>query len=254
MSLDARIAEASARLQEAVAVHAPAAFASSFGAEDMVLLDLIDGLGLEVDVFTLDTGRLPEETHDLIARARRDYRRPIRVLFPDAAQVEAFVAAHGGNAFYDSIELRKRCCEIRKLIPLRRALQGKRLWITGLRREQSVTRADVAVLAHDAANGLMKLNPLADWSEQDVWGYVERFDVPTNQLHRRGYPSIGCAPCTRAVQPGEDPRAGRWWWEQPTSRECGLHVDPQGRLVRTAVPAARASLDRTGEGQEEQHQ
>jgi phosphoadenosine phosphosulfate reductase len=243
MTLEARIGETSARLCEAVAAYSPAAFASSFGAEDMVLLDLIDGLGLEVDVFTLDTGRLPEETHDLIARAAIAYRRPIRVLFPDASEVEAFVAAHGVNAFYDSMELRKRCCEIRKLVPLRRALRGKRLWITGLRREQSVTRAEVAVLAHDDANGLMKLNPLADWSEQEVWAYVEKFDVPTNLLHRRGYPSIGCAPCTRAVQPGEDPRAGRWWWEQAASRECGLHMDPQGRLVRTTAAAARASFD-----------
>jgi phosphoadenosine phosphosulfate reductase len=250
MSLDVRISQASALLREAVAVHAPAAFASSFGVEDMVLLDLIDHLGLDVDVFTLDTGRLPEETHDLIARARRDYRRPIRVLFPDASEVEAYVAKHGNNAFYDSIELRKRCCEIRKLAPLRRALQGKRLWITGLRREQSVTRADVAVLAHDAANGLMKLNPLADWSEQEVWAYVEKFDLPINRLHRHGYPSIGCAPCTRAVQPGEDPRAGRWWWEQPASRECGLHMDPQGRLVRAADPTAGAGVDQP----EEQHQ
>lgn len=255
MSLDARIAEASVRLREAIAAYSPAAFASSFGAEDMVLLDLIDDLGLEVDVFTLDTGRLPEETHDLIVRVRKDYRRQIRVLFPDASEVETFVAAHGNNAFYDSIELRKRCCEIRKLAPLRRALQGKRLWITGLRREQSVMRADVAVLAHDAGNGLMKLNPLADWSEQEVWAYVEKFDVPTNRLHRLGYPSIGCAPCTRAVQPGEDPRAGRWWWEQPTSRECGLHVDPQGRLVRIAASTTRAGLDRAREpGQGEKHQ
>jgi phosphoadenosine phosphosulfate reductase len=243
MTLEARIAETSTWLCEAVAAHAPAVFASSFGAEDMVLLDLIAGLGLEVDVFTLDTGRLPEETHELIARAARTYRHPIRVLFPDAAEVEAFVAAHGINAFYDGIELRKRCCEIRKLVPLRRALRGKRLWITGLRREQSAARADVAVLANDSANGLMKLNPLADWSEQEVWAYVEKFDVPTNPLHGRGYPSIGCAPCTRAVQPGEDPRAGRWWWEQPDSRECGLHVDPQGRLVRKAAAAVHAKLD-----------
>ena len=250
MNLDERVAQVAAGLRDAVAAHAPATFASSFGAEDMVLLDLIDELGLDVDVFTLDTGRLPEETHDLIARARRDYSAPIRVLFPDAAEVEAFVAAHGPNAFYDGIELRKRCCEIRKLVPLRRALQGKRLWITGLRREQSVTRSEVAVLAHDAANGLMKLNPLADWSEQDVWAYIEKFSVPVNELHRRGYPSIGCAPCTRAVQPGEDPRAGRWWWEQPVSRECGLHVDPQGRLVRTATADTRASIERA----EEQHQ
>ncbi len=238
MRLDARIAEAAARLREAVGAHAPAAFASSFGAEDMVLLDLIAKLGLDVDVFTLDTGRLPQETHDLIARARSEYGRPIRILFPDAAEVEAFVASHGSNAFYEGIELRKRCCEIRKLVPLRRALQGKRLWITGLRREQSVTRADVAVLEHDAGNGLMKLNPLADWSEQEVWAYLRKLDVPVNALHARGYPSIGCAPCTRAVQPGEDPRAGRWWWEQPTSRECGLHLDPQGRLVRTARPSS----------------
>ena len=134
--------------------------------------------------------------------------RPIRLLSPDAEELEGFVAAHGSNAFYDSIELRKRCCEIRKLRPLRRALQGKRLWITGLRREQSVTRADIAVLAHDDANGLMKLNPLADWTDAQVWEYVRRFDVPTNALHQRGFPSIGCAPCTRAVQPGEDPRSG----------------------------------------------
>ena len=249
------VAETSLRLHEAIAAYTPASFASSFGAEDMVVLDLLHRLELDVDVFTLDTGRLPQETHDLIAVARARYGRPIRLQSPDAEELEEFVAAHGSNAFYDSIELRKRCCEIRKLVPLRRALQGKRLWITGLRREQSVTRADVAVLAQDAANGLMKLNPLADWSEQEVWAYVEKFDVPTNRLHRLGYPSIGCAPCTRAVQPGEDPRAGRWWWEQPTSRECGLHVDPQGRLVRIGASATRTGLERAREpGQGEQHQ
>jgi phosphoadenosine phosphosulfate reductase len=228
------IAEAAARLREATERYAPAAFASSFGAEDMVILDLIHRLRPGVEIFTLDTGRLPEQTHALIAAARTRYGLPIRVLHPDAVDLEDFVATHGVNAFYESIELRKRCCEIRKLRPLRRALQGKRLWITGLRREQSVTRADVPVLANDTANGLMKLNPLADWSETDVWAYVERFDVPTNALHRQGYPSIGCAPCTRPVQPGEDARSGRWWWERPDSRECGLHRDPQGRLVRAA--------------------
>ena len=232
MNLDLRIAEASARSREAVAAHRPAAFASSFGAEDMVILDLIQRLELEVEVFTLDTGRLPEETHALMAAARARYGVPIRVLHPDADDLDAYVGAHGSNAFYESIELRKGCCEIRKLRPLRRALQGKRLWITGLRREQSITRADVPVLAHDTTQGLMKLNPLADWSEREVWAYIERFSVPTNALHQRGFPSIGCAPCTRAVQPGEDPRSGRWWWEQAASRECGLHTDPQGRLVR----------------------
>jgi phosphoadenosine phosphosulfate reductase len=187
---------------------------------------------VDLEIFTLDTGRLHQETHDLIARAHQVYRLPIRVLSPDAAELEAFVAAHGVNAFYDSVELRKRCCAIRKLGPLRRALLGKALWITGLRRTQSVTRGDVEVLAFDAANGLMKLNPLADWSDAEVWAYLRRFDVPVNALHARGFPSIGCAPCTRAVQPGEDPRSGRWWWEQPATRECGLHMDPQGRLVR----------------------
>lgn len=233
MTLATRIAEASSRLREAVATHAPATFASSLSAEDMVILDLLDRLALEVEVFTLDTGRLHEETHALLAQARQRYGLPIRILHPDATELETFVAAHGSNAFYDGIALRKRCCEIRKLGPLRRALQGKRLWITGLRREQSVTRTEVPVLAEDRANGLLKLNPLADWTGADVWAYVDRFDVPTNALHQRGFPSIGCAPCTRAIVAGEDERAGRWWWEQPESRECGLHMDPQGRLVRT---------------------
>jgi phosphoadenosine phosphosulfate reductase len=248
MTLDQRIADASSRLRQAAVVHTPAAFASSFGAEDMVILDLIHRLALEVEIFTLDTGRLHEETHTLIAQAHAKYGRPIRLLSPDAGELEAFVAAHGSNAFYESIELRKRCCEIRKLGPLRRALQGKRLWITGLRRDQSVTRADVPVFAHDAAHGLFKLNPLADWAAAEVWDYLREFDVPTNALHQRGFPSIGCAPCTRAVQPGEDERAGRWWWEQPTSRECGLHMDPQGRLVRTAAaepPSSRPSTEVT---------
>jgi len=244
MTLDARVAEASARLREGVAAYSPAAFASSFGAEDMVILDLIHRLQLVVEVFTLDTGRLPEETHALIERAARLYGRAIRIVFPEAGEVEAFVAAHGSNAFYRSIDLRKQCCAIRKLAPLRRALQGKRLWITGLRRSQSITRAQVPTLEHDAANGLMKLNPLADWSEAEVWAYVREFDVPTNALHQRGYPSIGCAPCTRAVRPGADPRSGRWWWEQPESRECGLHLDPQGRLVRAVATETSSETER----------
>jgi phosphoadenosine phosphosulfate reductase len=232
MKLDERIAESRAHLTDAIGRHSPAAFASSFGAEDMVILDLLHELDLMVDVFTLDTGRLHEETHALIAHAREAYGIPIRSCHPDATELEAYIAVNGDNAFYRSIELRKRCCEIRKLVPLRRALQGKALWITGLRREQSITRANVEVLAHDATHALMKLNPLAEWSEAEVWAYVERYDVPVNALHERGFPSIGCAPCTRAVQTGEDARSGRWWWEQPASRECGLHVDAQGRLVR----------------------
>ena len=238
MTLDKRVAAASTRLRDVVTAHSPATFASSFGAEDMVILDLIAKLGLDVEVFTLDTGRLHEETHALIARARQKYQRPIRVMVPDSAELESFVAGYGNNAFYDSVELRKRCCAIRKVAPLRRALEGKRLWITGLRRDQSVTRSDFAVLAHDRDNGLFKLSPLIDWSAENVFEYLQRFDVPSNALHAQGFPSIGCAPCTRAVKPGEDERSGRWWWEQAESRECGLHMNPQGRLVRAASTSA----------------
>ena len=238
MSMDQRIEQVGTRLVDAVARHPAATFASSFGAEDMVVLDLIHRLRLDVEIFTLDTGRLHEQTHALMARARQRYGRPVRVFCPDADELERYVAAHGNNAFYDSVALRKRCCEIRKLAPLRRALQGKALWITGLRRGQSLARSDADLLAFDAVNGLMKLNPLVDWSDADVWSYVERHDVPVNALHAQGFPSIGCAPCTRAVTPGEDARAGRWWWEQAGARECGLHVDAQGRLVRAGGAAA----------------
>lgn len=236
MSLDTLIRSASAALRSALASHPGAAFATSFGAEDMVLLDLIDRLGLEVDAFTLDTGRLHEETYALMARTRERYpRTPVRILFPDAGRTEAWVAANGINGFRDSVEQRKGCCAIRKLEPLARALSGHSLWITGLRREQSPTRSGVEVLARDEGNGLMKLNPLADWRSSDVLAYVAAHDVPVNALHTQGFPSIGCAPCTRAISPGEDERAGRWWWEQPMQRECGLHLGPDGRLVRSAT-------------------
>jgi len=239
-ALAARVSEALGRLQDALARYPDAAFASSFGAEDMVLLDLLERLGAAVDAFTLDTGRLPEETHALMQAARTRYRLRVRAVAPDAAELEAFVAAHGPNPFYDSVALRKRCCEVRKLRPLARALAGKTLWITGLRREQSPTRGEVEVLARDQVHGLMKLNPLADWSAGDVGRYVGAFDVPVNALHARGFPSIGCAPCTRAVTPGEHERAGRWWWEAPEQRECGLHVAPDGRLVRSRGPVQAA--------------
>jgi phosphoadenosine phosphosulfate reductase len=162
-------------------------------------------------------------------------------MHPNSAELEPFVVEHGVDAFYDSVELRKRCCAIRKVAPLRRALEGKRLWITGLRRGQSVTRSDFALLAYDSDNGLFKLNPLVDWSTAEVFDYLQRFDVPSNSLHAQGYPSIGCAPCTRAVKPGDDERSGRWWWEEAESRECGLHVDSQGRLVRSATTSADLS-------------
>jgi phosphoadenosine phosphosulfate reductase len=233
----ARVAATVSSIRDALDRYPDAAFATSFGAEDMVLLDQLDRLDAPVDAFTLDTGRLPEETHALAQTAHGRYRLRVRVLAPDAAELERFVAEHGPNAFYDSVELRKRCCEVRKLRPLARALAGKTLWITGLRREQSPTRGGVEVLARDEVNGLMKLNPLADWTAADVQRYVAAFDVPVNALHAKGFPSIGCAPCTRAVAPGEHERAGRWWWEQPEQRECGLHVAADGRIVRARVAA-----------------
>ena len=213
--------------------HAPAVFASSFGAEDMVLLDLIVRARLPIRVFTLDTGRLPQETHDLIDRARAAHRIAIEVYAPRTEAVEAFVREHGMNGFYRGVGLRQQCCGIRKGEPLRRALAGAGAWITGLRRAQGVTRQAIELEQYDATHGLPKFNPLADWSEDDVWAYLREHRVPWNALHDRGYPSIGCAPCTRAIEPGEDVRAGRWWWERPDQKECGLH-----RRLEIAVASA----------------
>ena len=217
--------------------YAPAVFASSFGAEDMVLLDLIARARLPIRVFTLDTGRLPQETHDLIDRSRAHYGIAIHIYTPQADAVESFVREHGTNGFYNGLELRQQCCSIRKREPLHRALSGARAWITGLRRAQGVTRDAVAIEEHDATHGLPKFNPLADWGEGAVWAYLRAHRVPRNALHDRGYPSIGCAPCTRAVQPGEDIRAGRWWWERPDQKECGLHRRPQRAAARGEVVA-----------------
>jgi phosphoadenosine phosphosulfate reductase len=218
-----KIDAARALLRRAARQFAPATFANSLGAEDMVLTDLIFTEALPIEVFTLDTGRLPDETFALLDAIAARYGKRLRVLFPHAEAVEAYVANHGVNGFYNTVELRKTCCYIRKVEPLRRALAGKQAWITGLRREQAVTREDLAVQSFDAANGLTKFNPLADWTHDEVWAYIRTHAVPYNALHDRGYPSIGCAPCTRAVAPGEDIRAGRWWWEPRAIKECGLH-------------------------------
>jgi len=223
MTLDDNIEQAASLLRTIAAEHAPAVFANSLGAEDMVLADLICTHAPEISQFTLDTGRLPEETYQLIQRVRTRYKLPLRVYFPQAESVEEFVGNNGPNAFYESVMLRKRCCHIRKIEPLQRALAGHQAWITGLRRTQSSTRADMALQEWDADNRLHKFNPLIEWSEQDVWDYIRRFDVPYNALHDKGYPSIGCAPCTRAITKGEDIRAGRWWWEHEDLKECGLH-------------------------------
>lgn len=199
--------------------------ANSLGAEDMVLADLLARYLPDISQFVLDTGRLPEETLTLLARMTEHYPQlQVDVYYPEATAVEAYVREQGINAFYQSQELRKACCGVRKLEPLKRALTGRAAWITGLRREQSVTRDTVAFSEWDAANGLQKLNPLADWSTKEIWAYLRHFNVPYNELHDRHYPSIGCAPCTRAISVGEDVRAGRWWWENPENRECGLHA------------------------------
>ena len=203
---------------------APAAFANSLGAEDMVLTDLIVGEGLDIEIFSLDTGRLPAETFDLMARLKRHYGLTPKIFAPRHERVEAYAQEHGINGFYDSVEQRKACCHARKIEPLQRALAGKRAWITGLRAEQALTRTGLAVQEFDAGNGLEKFNPLADWSEQEVWAYIHANAVPYNKLHDLGYPSIGCAPCTRPVAAGEHLRAGRWWWESADTKECGLHV------------------------------
>ena len=211
-------------LQQVAADYSPATLANSFGAEDMVLMDLICRNQLDLEIFSLDTGRLNGETYALMDRAQEKYACKIQVYFPESSQVEDLVREEGVNPFYRSLDLRKSCCGIRKVAPLKRALAGKTAWITGLRREQAVTRAELPVQEHDAGFGLEKFNPLADWSEADVWAYIQHFEVPYNELHDKGYPSIGCAPCTRAITPGEDVRAGRWWWENPELKECGLHV------------------------------
>lgn len=225
MEFEQKLAATVALLKTIEADYSPAVFANSFGAEDMVLVDLIARHRLDIGVFSLDTGRLPTETYTLMAKTAEKYPQlKVQVFFPDAAQVEAFVNDNGINAFYNSVEMRKECCRIRKLEPLKRALANKKAWITGLRREQSPTRTDMAAQEFDAGNGLEKFNPLLEWSEKEVWAYIRANDVPYNELHDKHYPSIGCAPCTRSIAVGEDIRAGRWWWENPEFKECGLHV------------------------------
>lgn len=218
--------EAGALLSHVAQSYAPAVLATAFQVEGMVLIDIIAKADLPIRVFTIDTGRLPEETHALMHTVRKRYGIPIDIYAPNTQAIESFVAVHGPNPFYASVALRKACCAVRKTEPITRALAGKRAWISGLRRGQAATRHDVAVEEFDSVHGLAKFNPLAHWSEEDVWGYVRAHHVPYNTLHDRGYPSIGCAPCTRAIEPGEDIRAGRWWWESPEHKECGIHRRP----------------------------
>jgi phosphoadenosine phosphosulfate reductase len=200
------------------------AFANSLGAEDMVLVDLIRKNKLNVEIFSIDTGRLPSETYHLIQEVEDKYEFKIKIYFPNREQVESYVNVHGINAFYNSLDLRKSCCGIRKVEPLNRALKDKKAWITGMRQEQSQTRQTLQEEEFDEAHQSQKLNPLSSWSEHEIWAYIKINEVPYNALHDQFYPSIGCAPCTRAISEGEDVRAGRWWWEDPQNKECGLHV------------------------------
>lgn len=221
------------------------AIASSFGAEDVVLIDLLAGLEPRPRVFTLDTGRLPQETYDLIDQVRRRYGIEVEVFLPKAEHVEALVRGKGVNLFYDSIDNRRECCRIRKIEPLGRAVTTLDGWVTAVRRDQIATRAETPKVGPDPQHpGIWKVAPLADWTSEQVWHYIRERELPYNALHDRGYRSIGCAPCTRAVEPGEDERAGRWWWEQADQRECGIHFDPKsGRMVPSRQPATTGPFD-----------
>jgi phosphoadenosine phosphosulfate reductase len=203
--------------------HGKVALGSSLGAEDQVLTDMLLKTGRSVKIFTLDTGRIFQETYNLIDKTNKKYGIKIDVYFPDRNQVETMVKEKGVNLFYESIENRKLCCHIRKVEPLKRALNDMDIWITGLRKDQSVTRFYSKLVEWDEENKVLKVNPLLEWREKDVWDYIKTNDVPYNELHDKGFPSIGCQPCTRAVMEGEDIRAGRWWWENPETKECGLH-------------------------------
>jgi phosphoadenosine phosphosulfate reductase len=229
-ALVTRISDLQGLLRGMAGAFRSVAFANSLGAEDMVITHALAEAGLPVRQFMLETGRLPAETLALAGEVKRRYGIVIDLVRPEAAAAADYVSRHGRDAFYDSVELRKACCRIRKVEPLARALRGHDAWITGQRRAQSVTRAALNLREDDATHGIAKFNPLVDWSEQEVWDYLRAHHVPWNALHDRGYPSIGCEPCTRAVRPGEDVRAGRWWWENADTRECGLHVAPDGSL------------------------
>jgi thioredoxin-dependent adenylylsulfate APS reductase len=208
------------------------AIVASFQAESSVLIDMAARAGLPARVVTLDTGRLPQQTHDMIDRVRERYGIPVEVVAPDTDEVQDLVLTHGTNPFYRSVELRRLCCDIRKSRPLARALRGYDAWITGVRREQASTRAETQVVAEDAEHpGLTKVAPLAAWTKDQVWSYIREYSVPYHELYDRGYTSIGCAPCTRATTAGEDERAGRWWWEVDEVKECGLHWTPDNRPI-----------------------
>lgn len=231
VSLSDKIAATALQLQTIARDYEPVRFASSLAFEDMVLTDLIAKAQLPIEIFTLQTGMLHAQTSNMVNVIQAHYGITVTPYTPDDADVAQYVTEHGKHAFYDSVELRKACCFIRKVKPLQRALAGQKAWITGQRREQSMTRTTLQSHEFDEANGLDKFNPLADWTFDDVKNYIAQNAVPYNPLHDKGYPSIGCEPCTRAIKPGEDLRAGRWWWESQDSKECGLHISEHGEHV-----------------------
>lgn len=200
------------------------ALSSSFGAEDQVLTDMMLHIDKDANIFTLDTGRLPVETYSVMDETNLKYATKVNVFFPKTEDVESLYQKQGINGFYESIENRKECCYIRKIAPLKRALADVDIWVTGLRSTQSVTRESMQMFEFDETNNVLKVNPLLHWSQEEVWHFIEENNLPLNKLHKLGYPSIGCAPCSRAVKEGEDIRSGRWWWENPEHKECGLHI------------------------------
>ena len=208
------------------------AFSTSFGQEDQVITDMIFANDISIKVFTLDTGRLFEETYQVWNETEKKYGKRIEAYYPDTTEVEAMVSQKGIYSFYESLENRKECCDIRKVHPLKRALKEVDLWITGLRAEQSVTRVGLHVLEESTAFNCLKFNPLLHWTLDQTLQYLKDHHVPYNSLHDKGFISIGCAPCTRAIKPGEDIRAGRWWWESKDKKECGLHVEPQKPVIQ----------------------
>ena len=234
--LDRKVQATLERLRAAVAEHGKVVYANSLGAESMVLTDLIWTHVPQIEIFSIDTGRLHEETYQLLERLERRYQRRVRLYYPDPSALEAYTSENGINGFYNGLAERQSCCHIRKVEPFKRAIAGAGAWVTGVRHEQSATRALGQAVDFDATNGLTKISPILDWTNDDVWSYIRAHKLPYNPLHDRGYPSIGCAPCTRAVEPGADSRSGRWWWENTDSKECGLQ--PRIRIVASNTAQA----------------
>lgn len=237
-TLRERAEDSVARLRAAVGEFKDVCYASSLGLESVVLTDLIWGSVPEIDIVSIDTGRLYPETYDLIERVQRHYCRRLTLFYPEARDVERWVGENGVNGFRDGLDQRLGCCAVRKVQPFRRAIAGRGAWVTGIRRGQSSSRALAAPVEWDSEYGLHKVSPLLEWSDAEVWDYIRRKRLPYNSLHDTGFPSIGCAPCTRAVAPGEDARSGRWWWERADSRECGLHPRRKVSVLGAAQGAA----------------